>query len=299
MKKYPLITVGVPTYNRPKLLPRALDALALQTYSNLEIIVSDNHTEGDPVAEIINKYKSKFINLSYFRQSNNIGSIPNFLFLLEKARGDYFMWLTDDDEISPSYVQDLFELLQNTPDATSAMGKWEAITNLTSRVSLVPKVYPQPSALHRLASFYWRADDAFFHGLHRTNAIRKCTYHAFWGPNKEVALDWAYVFVLDLLSLGKVVKSETTNAVLINHMGNEKFYFQHQGKRLTHTLILNALRRINVHVLYNYKIGKKYGVLAAALFCLLSFIVLIREFSASLGWLARAVAAKIWRIAFK
>jgi len=42
MKTQPLVTVGVPTYNRPKGLKRALNSLVNQTYQNLEIIVSDN-----------------------------------------------------------------------------------------------------------------------------------------------------------------------------------------------------------------------------------------------------------------
>jgi glycosyltransferase involved in cell wall biosynthesis len=295
---YPLITVGVPTYNRPNLLPRALNALAAQSYPNLEVIVSDNHTEGDPITSIIMEYDGKFKKLIFYRQERNIESIPNFLYLLEKAKGEYFMWLTDDDEISPAYILNLYEDLQKNPNAVSAIGGWVALTNLTKRTTLTAKVFPQDNVFVRLTSFFWRADDAFFHGLHRTAAIRACKFHSFSWPNKDVALDWAYIYVLDLIFLGKVIKSNKDDAILFNHMGNEKFYFQHQGRGLIKLITFAALRRINVHLLYNKKILIRHGLIFAILFCVLSFFVLGREFFAASFWLTRAILGKMRRILF-
>ena len=41
-KRNPLVTVGIPTYNRPAGLERTLECIRQQSYTNLEIIVSDN-----------------------------------------------------------------------------------------------------------------------------------------------------------------------------------------------------------------------------------------------------------------
>ena len=43
MHTYPLVTIGIPTYNRADhYLREALTSALSQTYANLEIIVSDN-----------------------------------------------------------------------------------------------------------------------------------------------------------------------------------------------------------------------------------------------------------------
>ena len=45
--KHPLVSVGIPTYNRPKGLKRLLKQIQNQTYKNIEIIVSDNCSENE------------------------------------------------------------------------------------------------------------------------------------------------------------------------------------------------------------------------------------------------------------
>ena len=56
MDSSPLVSVGVPTYNRPKQLDATLRYLITQDYNNIEIIVSDNHSDKPDVVEILNKY---------------------------------------------------------------------------------------------------------------------------------------------------------------------------------------------------------------------------------------------------
>ena len=51
----PLVTVGIPTYNRPEGLERTLACITQQTYPNLEIIISDNCSPGPEVGEVIKR----------------------------------------------------------------------------------------------------------------------------------------------------------------------------------------------------------------------------------------------------
>lgn len=43
----PLVSIGIPTYNRPQRLRKTLAGITCQTYSNLEIIVSNNCSSND------------------------------------------------------------------------------------------------------------------------------------------------------------------------------------------------------------------------------------------------------------
>jgi glycosyltransferase involved in cell wall biosynthesis len=99
----PLISIGIPTYNRAAgNLREALSSAVTQTYPNIEIVVSDN-ASSDNTGELVQSFKDQRIR--YYRQSENIGAHNNFNFCLEKARGDYFLLLHDDDLIDPDFVR--------------------------------------------------------------------------------------------------------------------------------------------------------------------------------------------------
>jgi glycosyltransferase involved in cell wall biosynthesis len=101
----PLVSLGCPTYNRPDGLRQVLECLIDQTYSNLEIIVSDNCSHGSETTKVVLDLMQKDSRIKYFRQPQNIGSFNNYKFLLERARGDYFAWVCDDDDRSRTFVE--------------------------------------------------------------------------------------------------------------------------------------------------------------------------------------------------
>ena len=100
----PLVSLGCPTYNRPDGLRQVLECLLNQTYSNLEIIVSDNCSHGVETTAVVRDLMQKDSRIKYFRQEQNIGSFNNYRFLLERAQGDYFAWVCDDDARSDTFV---------------------------------------------------------------------------------------------------------------------------------------------------------------------------------------------------
>jgi glycosyltransferase involved in cell wall biosynthesis len=51
-----LVTVGIPTYNRPELLARALDLICNQSYKNLQIIVSDKASTDLAVRDVVSDF---------------------------------------------------------------------------------------------------------------------------------------------------------------------------------------------------------------------------------------------------
>lgn len=106
----PLVTIGIPSYKRPITLHRLLNLLLSQTYPNIEIIVSDNHSESSEIESTLKSFQDQDQRIEYYIQSENIGATRNFIFLLEKARGDYFMWLADDDYISSNYIEECMKL---------------------------------------------------------------------------------------------------------------------------------------------------------------------------------------------
>lgn len=100
------VTIAIPTYNRKSYLEQALDSIRKQTYSNIEIIVSDNHSD-DGTEEFMLQYikNHSTMDIIYYRQNENLGSMLNWENCLKKATGDYLTVLSDDDLLEPDAVR--------------------------------------------------------------------------------------------------------------------------------------------------------------------------------------------------
>lgn len=110
----PLVSIGIPTYNRADSNLRNVIERALgQTYQNVEVIVSDNCScDGTP--ELVRSVDDP--RLRYIRQETNIGGNNNFNFCMNQARGEYFLLLHDDDMIDEDFVEACISSL--APDQT-------------------------------------------------------------------------------------------------------------------------------------------------------------------------------------
>lgn len=105
------VSIGVPVYNGERYLREALESLLAQTFSDLEIIVSDNCST-DSTKEICEEYESKDDRIRYYQQEKNIGLSANFNFVYGKAKGTYFKWAPHDDVLHPNFVGACVSLLE-------------------------------------------------------------------------------------------------------------------------------------------------------------------------------------------
>ena len=271
----PLVTIGIPTFNRPQLLERTLKSVAAQDYDNLEVIVADNASETQDAAALTKQILSEVASVDFVRHQRNIGSLRNFFFLLERARGKYFMWLADDDEISPNYVSTLVELLESNPGASSAAGHWVLMRNEKEGALMPTSSFPQGSALRRSLRFIWRSDDAFFYALHRTAVLRRATFKGYWWPNKSVFLNWAYVYLFDMVLSGPILLPDDDSVRFINHDYTHKTYSQ--SRRPAASGLMYIARRVNVHWMYWSKSARVLNPLAMPLVIGASIAAVFRD----------------------
>ena len=94
----PLVSIGVPTFNRPLGLKATLNAILSQDYQNIEVIVSDNCSSSYDVKELKKEFETRDSRVKFFIQEENKGALFNFYFVQKQAKGEYFMWASDDDE---------------------------------------------------------------------------------------------------------------------------------------------------------------------------------------------------------
>jgi len=139
MKKKPLVSVGIPTFDRPDGLKRTLDCIAGQTYENLEIIVSDNCSNNTDVQRVLQTFQQNDNRVKYFIQPENKGAAYNFQFVLDQATGDYFMWAADDDWWDVRFVEKAVVALEENP---SAVACWSNVLfHLEDNTPTWPKPY--------------------------------------------------------------------------------------------------------------------------------------------------------------
>ncbi len=116
----PLVSVGLPIYNRPEGLRRTLECFVNQTYANIEIIIADNCSPDPEVEKIAREYVAKDVRISYFRHEENKGWGYNTNFVIEKAKGEYFLRATDDDWWDSIFIEEIITLMLN--DENSSLG---------------------------------------------------------------------------------------------------------------------------------------------------------------------------------
>jgi glycosyltransferase involved in cell wall biosynthesis len=103
MSGSPLVSIGIPTYERPAMLARALDSALAQSHANLEVIIADN-ASGDGTEALCREVATRDPRVRYLRHEHNLGPTANFNHLFYAFRGDYVMMLADDDWLDPGYV---------------------------------------------------------------------------------------------------------------------------------------------------------------------------------------------------
>ncbi|HEX6924535.1 MAG TPA: glycosyltransferase [Longimicrobiaceae bacterium] len=119
------VTMGLPIYKRLEYLPQVLPIIEAQDYPAIDLLVSDNGTNGSRVREIVEQHYSRPFR---FRQNPVTVDInQHFNQLVAEATGEYFVLLCDDDEISPNYVSELVALLERHPDIDVAFSRQESI----------------------------------------------------------------------------------------------------------------------------------------------------------------------------
>lgn len=111
----PLVSVGLPVYDRPKFLSLALESLAKQSYKNLEIVISDDCSPGEETQKVVQEFMEKDPRIQYYRQDKNLGQFLNHRFVCEKATGEYFFWANEDDEWHEKYIEVGIQTLLSNP----------------------------------------------------------------------------------------------------------------------------------------------------------------------------------------
>jgi len=91
----PLISICIPAYKRVNYLQRLLDSIALQTFRDFEVVITDDSPD-DSVKSLVENYRMSFP-IFYFHNQKAKGTPANWNEGISKAKGDWIKLIHDDD----------------------------------------------------------------------------------------------------------------------------------------------------------------------------------------------------------
>lgn len=103
----PLVSVIIPTHNRADILPRAINSVLSQSYTNYEIIVVDDGSV-DNTQEFLLKFKSD--KLRFLKNETSKGACNARNKGIQAAAGELLAFLDDDDEYLPTYLEEIIKI---------------------------------------------------------------------------------------------------------------------------------------------------------------------------------------------
>ena len=215
MKKS-LVTIGIPVYNGELLMKKCIESVLSQTYENFELIISDNAST-DSTPDICKEFLKKDNRITFVRQNENMGQNWNFNFPLEKANGEYFVWLVADAIISPEFIEKNIAVLESQDNAVGCISKIKIDPTYVDKFKTEKEVLKKIGLVYRpnnsysgegtlpitgnyverirkyLKYFPWEMMQA----VYRTKPLRESSIHDFF-------LGWDASLVLSILKHGEI-----------------------------------------------------------------------------------------------
>lgn len=111
----PKVSIIIPTYNREQYIVEALESALAQTYPNLEIIVVDDGSK-DGTRSAIEPFLSDQSGrrvACFYQENKGVSAARNLG--IQKAKGDYLLFLDSDDIAQPNLVEALVSALGSDP----------------------------------------------------------------------------------------------------------------------------------------------------------------------------------------
>ncbi|HDM77235.1 MAG TPA: glycosyltransferase [Deltaproteobacteria bacterium] len=118
--KFPLVSVIVRTKDRPHLLREALESIAAQSYSHIEIIVVNDG--GEDVGSIVHSRAHAFQTCRYISLSGQQGRAAAANNGLHAASGDLIGFLDDDDLLEPTGIEHLVKAAKDINERAPVYG---------------------------------------------------------------------------------------------------------------------------------------------------------------------------------
>ncbi|CAJ0714037.1 glycosyltransferase involved in cell wall biosynthesis [Ralstonia sp. GP73] len=125
----PLVSVLIPIFNHARFIEKCLDSLLSTGWAHLELIAIDDGSSDESLSIArtwAQRHESSFVRIDLSTQQNQ-GITRTLNRLIERARGDFLVFLASDDLLLPDSIRARLLVLLNHPDALAIFADATAI----------------------------------------------------------------------------------------------------------------------------------------------------------------------------
>jgi glycosyltransferase involved in cell wall biosynthesis len=201
----PLVSVLVPTYNGAQFIERTLEALAAQTWPNLEIVIGEDRSTDDTLA-IVQRFSATHLNVRVIANERNMGWLENSNTLMAAARGELLCFGFHDDIPERTYIEALAKRLLEKPEAVLAFCDFELHEiDGSMRVIRFTEMENRQTILSRSIQMARRTRDWYApnRGVFRASAFSR-SGGLKASPIGDFAADW--LWLLELSTYGDFIR---------------------------------------------------------------------------------------------
>lgn len=185
------VSIGLPVYNGEKYLQETLGSILCQTFSDFELIISDNGST-DQTQQICEECAARDARIKYYRHPRNLGIAPNYNRVFELSSGEYFKWADYDDLLAPDFISKCVEVLDNNPEVAVCFPKAKIIDEHGAVIQDYDPL-PDTSSLEphvRFGKLILANDNRVVQasGLMRSNLVKQTVMHGSYPCSDEVFL---------------------------------------------------------------------------------------------------------------
>jgi abequosyltransferase len=175
------ISVCIPAYNRAAVLPELLRSILAQSFSDFEIVINeDGSPERQQIREVFEYYSALYPDrIRYFENENNLGYDANLRSLIERARGEYCLFMGNDDLMCPGALETISDAILRYPNVGVFLRSFAAFDGTPSNIVQTFRYFDRelffPAGARSIRTFYKRSVVIPGITLHRVAALQFAT----------------------------------------------------------------------------------------------------------------------------
>jgi abequosyltransferase len=177
----PVFSVCIPAYNRAQLLPELLDSILDQDFDNFELVINEDASpQRADIRAVVEQYSAKYPGrIRYFENEKNLGYDANLRSLVERSRGEYCLFMGNDDLMCAGALSTVAEALQRHPDVGVVVRSYASFDGAPDNINQTFKYFPEerffPAGADTIGTVYRRSVVIPGMVIHRDAAQRFAT----------------------------------------------------------------------------------------------------------------------------
>ena len=159
----PTFSVCIPAYNRAQLLPELLETILGQDFDSFEVVINEDFSpQRADIRTVVERYSTQHPGrIRYFENEVNLGYDANLRSLIERAQGEYCVFMGNDDLMCDGALHTVAEALKRHPDVGVVVRSYASFDGTPDNINQTFRYFPNerffPAGFDTIGTVYRRS----------------------------------------------------------------------------------------------------------------------------------------------